>query len=142
VRYSARKVPLTTAGRAASSTDPATWADHATVRDSDAGVGAGFVLNGDGIACIDLDHCLDDGELAAWAAEILASLPPTYTEVSPSGTGLHVWGLATVGTGRKIRRDGTCVEVYDRARYVTVTGRRYGAARSLADIGEVAASLR
>lgn len=115
------KVPLTVTGRNASSTNPETWADFDTVAQSDIGDGFGFVLNGDGIACIDLDHCLVDGRALPWAREILARCPDTYVEVSPSGTGLHIFGFAHVGKGR--RSDG--VEVYDRGRYMTVTGRRY-----------------
>jgi len=115
------KVPLTVTGRNASSTNPATWSDFATVSQSNIGDGVGFVLNGDGIACIDLDHCLVYGRPLPWAREILARCPDTYVEVSPSGTGLHIFGFAHVGKGR--RSDG--VEVYDRGRYMTVTGRRY-----------------
>ena len=125
VRWAASKMPLQVNGRAASSTNPATWAAHADAKAASPGVGVGFVLNGDGVMCIDLDHCVTDGELAPWAAEILASLPPTYTELSPSGTGLHVWGWGFVGRGRKIRRGDVCVELYDRGRYVTVTGKRW-----------------
>ena len=130
VRHSASKMPLQTTGRAASSTDAATWTTYANAKASSVGAGIGFVLNGDGIACIDLDHCIGpDGTLASWAAVILAGLPATYTELSPSGTGLHVWGHASVGRGRKIRRtDGACIELYDRGRYVTVTGKPWGGA--------------
>lgn len=125
------KVPLTVGGRNASSTNPATWSDFATVSESHIGDGVGFVLNGDGIACIDLDHCLVDGRPVVWAREILARCPATYVEVSPSGTGLHIFGFAEVGKGR--RGDG--VEVYDRGRYMTVTGRRYSKfPATLADI--------
>jgi primase-polymerase (primpol)-like protein len=115
------KVPRTVAGRAASSTDPATWSTFDEALASRVGDGLGFVLAADGIACIDLDHCLDGGVLAGWAREILDACGPTYVEVSPSGTGLHVFGRGTVGKGR--RHDGA--ECYDRGRYMTVTGRRF-----------------
>lgn len=136
------KVPVTPFGRVASSTDPSTWRDYATAAAAVAagGVdGVGFVLDGDGIACIDLDHCIrEDGTLEEWAADIVAACPATYVEVSPSGTGLHVFGLAHVGKGR---RSGG-VEVYDRGRYMTVTGRRWASAPCrLSDISAVVASL-
>ena len=115
------KVPLTVTGRNASSTNPETWTDFDSVAQSDIGDGVGFVLNGDGIACIDLDHCLVDGRPVAWAREFLARCPATYVEVSPSGTGLHIFGFANVGKGRR----GNGVEVYDRGRYMTITGRRF-----------------
>ena len=93
---------------------------------------------GDGVACIDLDHCLRDGVLAEWAAPIVEACRGTYIEVSPSGDGLHIFGFAVVGQGR--RRAG--VEVYDRGRYMTVTKRRFRRAPLvLRDISEVVASL-
>jgi primase-polymerase (primpol)-like protein len=137
VRHRA-KVPMTLAGRHASTTDPTTWASYADAAGSDVGDGLGFVFNGDGIAGIDLDHCLTDGVLDSWAQAILDRCPRTYVEVSPSGTGLHIFGRAHVGAGR---RSGG-VEVYDRGRYFTVTGRHFGKpSRKLADITGLIASL-
>lgn len=142
VRRSRKKVPLTTAGRAASSTDPGTWCSYGKARTSKAGVGLGFVLNGDGIACIDLDHCLRGGELAPWAQRILDKLPPTYVEVSPSGTGLHVFGVADFKGGRKIRVDGHAVEIYADRRFIAITGQVFGGMpATLGDISEAIASL-
>lgn len=137
------KVPRTPFGAAASSTNAQTWRDHATATAALAGSdgqldGLGFVLTGDGIACIDLDHCLTDGSLDGWAAEIVARCPGTYIEVSLSGTGLHIFGYATVGHGRR----GEQVEVYDRGRYICITGRCYrGAPRRLSDISGVTATI-
>src|SRR5690606_7470569 len=84
-----RKRPITVKGWPASSTKSSTWSTYAAAVASRAGKGLGFAL-GDGIGCIDLDHCLVDGELAPWAQAILDACPPTYIEVSPSGTGLHI----------------------------------------------------
>lgn len=78
-------------------------------------------MNGDGLACVDLDKCLAGGVLASWAAEIVAAAGRTYVEVSPSGRGLHIWGRAVVGKGFR----GAGFEVYDRGRYLTVTGERW-----------------
>jgi primase-polymerase (primpol)-like protein len=128
VRRDATKAPRTVTGRRASSTNPATWSSYREAVKSRAGVGLGYVLAGDGIVCLDLDHCLKGGRLAPWAQAILDRCPPTYIEVSPSGDGLHVWGLGTVGRGRRVRMDGGQVEVYDRGRYMTITRQRYGQA--------------
>lgn len=142
VRRTVKKVPMTTKGRAASSTDAATWCSYRDAVRSRAGVGVGFVLNGDGIACIDLDHCLSGGRVASWAQRILDRLPATYVEVSPSGDGLHVFGYALVGRGRRVRVDGGQAEIYDRGRYIAVTRDRLsGSPARLADISEVIASL-
>jgi primase-polymerase (primpol)-like protein len=130
VRVSASKVPLRLDGRPASSTDPAAWCSYQAAKLSAVGIGLGFVLNGDGVACVDLDHCLEGGQLVPWAVELLAMLPGTYIEVSPSGTGLHVWGTGFTGAGRRIR-DHRQVEVYGRGRYITVTGERFGGCPSV-----------
>lgn len=105
-------------GRSASSTAPATWATYAAACTSTAGDGLGFVL-GDGVACLDLDHCLVDGVPSPWAAEVLARTPGAYVEVSPGGDGLHVWGLAPEQPGRCRDR----IEAYSVGRYITITGR-------------------
>lgn len=86
----------------------------------------GFVLaQGDGLVCIDLDHCLTGGHLADWARRILDRCPPTFVEVSASGDGLHIFGLGETARGRRIRRGAECVEVYGSGRYIAVTGRRF-----------------
>ena len=146
VRHTGRKMPLSVVGaktRPASSTDPTTWASYSAVCRSTAGVGAGFVLGeADRLVCIDLDHALADGELRPWARRIVDGLPETYIEISPSGTGLHIWGFGSVGRGRRIRRGETAVEVYDRGRYVTVTREPFeGAPSKLADLSKVIAEL-
>ena len=115
------KVPLTVHNFPASSTNPRTWSTFNVAHNSTVGDGLGFALNGDGIACVDLDHCIVDGVLLDWAQAIVDQCAGTYIEISRSGTGLHIFGHATVGTGR--RGDG--VEVYDRGRYIAVTGRRW-----------------
>ncbi|MGI5404110.1 DNA primase [Streptomyces sp. CA-135486] len=142
VRRSATKAPLTTAGRAASSTNRRTWSTHSEASASTAGVGLGFVLSDvDDVVCIDLDHCINPltGRLAPWAAAIIRDAGATYVEVSPSGDGLHIWGRADVRHGRRIRRpDGTAVEIYGTGRYIAMTGRRHGNAPSiLADVSDV-----
>jgi primase-polymerase (primpol)-like protein len=125
-----RKRPITVTGRAASSTDPETWSTYTAAKSATVGHGLGFVL-GDGIACLDLDHCLIDGKPNGLAREVLARVPGAYVEVSPSGDGLHVWGTAPEQPGR--RRDG--FEVYSVGRYITVTGNVFRPGR-LVDLSE------
>lgn len=144
VRRDAAKVPLTAGtGRPASSTAPATWTSHAEAVRSPYGTGLGYVLaDGDDVVVIDLDHCLDGGRLAPWAAEILAACPPTYTEVSPSGTGLHIWGRGRLTRGRRIRRDdGAAIEAYSCGRYIALGHRYHQAPLHLADLTEVLDAL-
>jgi primase-polymerase (primpol)-like protein len=135
VRFDATKRPLQVNGTAASSTNPATWTSHAEAMASTAGVGAGFVLNGDGIVCVDLDHCVRGAQLEPWAAEILADCPATFIERSVSGAGLHVWGLGQVRRGRRVQIDDGGLELYGDKRYIAVTGRRWSTSPAgLADL--------
>ena len=116
------KRPITASGAPASCSDPATWCSHSKAAASKKGDGLGFALNGDGIVCIDLDHCLTDGRLLTpSAAFALMKAPATYIEISPSGDGLHIWGRAKLDAARV--RPG--VEIYGDGRYMTVTGNRW-----------------
>jgi primase-polymerase (primpol)-like protein len=115
------KVPVTVTGGAASSTNAHTWSDFATAQASSVGDGLGFVLAGDGVACIDLDHCIEDGTLSDFAYEVVRACRGTYMEISPSGTGLHIFGLGDLQRG--VRSPG--FEAYSSGRYMTVTGRRF-----------------
>lgn len=144
VRRTERKVPVTVGGTVASSTDPSTWSRYRDAARSTAGVGLGFVLDGDGIVCLDLDHCLDDGTVAGWAQNVLAAAGGTWVEVSPSGRGLHVWGRGRLpdGVGRRLRLGAGTVEVYATGRYIAVTGRTWGdTPRRLGDLQHVIDSL-
>ncbi|MGJ9372255.1 hypothetical protein [Nesterenkonia sp. CF4.4] len=114
------------AGRSASVTKPESWARYSEALHSEAGVGLGFMLGG-GFACIDLDHCFEDGILLPWAAEVVAANPDTFTEISMSGEGLHIFGMLDEAKGDKIR-DGRNIEVYSRERYIALTGNRFNRA--------------
>jgi predicted P-loop ATPase len=111
----------------ASSTDPNTWNGFAegTCSGMNGYDGLGFAFQDSGIVFVDFDHVrnLETGEIAVWAAEIISSLG-SYTEVSPSGTGVHVYTLGKLpgkGLSRKFS-DGSAFEMYDKGRYATVTG--------------------
>ncbi len=109
----------------ASATDESTWStfDEAVSAARQAHLkGVGFVL-GVPYAGIDLDHCRDSesGDIEPWAQEIVDSIR-SYTEISPSGTGLHlIVRGALPANGR--RRTGK-IEMYDGGRYFTITGVR------------------
>jgi primase-polymerase (primpol)-like protein len=130
-----RKRPVTVTGRPASSTDPETWTTFLEAKASTAGTGFGFVLNGDGIAGLDLDHCVTDGVLSPAALAILERLPGTYAELSPSGHGVRLFCRADVARGPRITVDGCALEVYGNGRFLTVTGNRLpGRPSVLADL--------
>ena len=132
------KLPIQVTGTMASSTDPGTWSTYGEALASSSGTGLGFML-GDGIGCIDLDHCIDDdGNLSDLARDVLAVCPPTFVELSQSGRGLHIFGLMPEAPGRN--RGG--VEVYSKARFIAMTGNRYkGSPSVLADLAEIRSML-
>ncbi len=130
----------------ASSTNPATWrtfedaCGHAARFD-----GIGFVFGADDPYCgIDLDHAIDadTGEVDPAALEILRDFP-SYTELSPSGTGLHIICRAELpGRGTRKRYGAIEVEMYDRGRYFTITGNAWqGCPSAVADCQHAAAEL-
>src|SRR5829696_6807830 len=64
--------------------------------------GLGFVFTPEDDLCgVDLDKCLDPetGELEGWAQKVIGELD-SYTEISPSGTGVHVLVRGELPSGR------------------------------------------
>lgn len=118
------KMPINVrTGTAAASNDPGTWSSYteavAMMRAGRAD-GIGFVLTaGTGLVCVDLDGCRnpETGEVAPEARAIVDALD-SYTEISPSGTGLHIWIRATIPGDRN--KTGN-IEMYETGRYMTVT---------------------
>jgi Protein of unknown function (DUF3987)/NrS-1 polymerase HBD domain len=115
--------PLT--GEKANTTNPETWASYSEAveayREHGYG-GIGLVFSKDDPFCgVDLDGCLNPkaGEVKEWAREIIERLD-SYTEISPSGTGIHILVKAELPPGG--RRKGR-IEMYDAGRFFTVTGR-------------------
>lgn len=119
-------------GGNAKSTDPKTWCDfNAAVSGCKKhGLdGIGFVFAGDRqIVGLDLDHVLEDGVVATDYAWII-SAADTYTEISPSGDGLHLFFLGGKPKGatkcKRSQPQGRVVEMYDHDRFFTVTGNVY-----------------
>lgn len=118
------KVPCQPDGKAASTTNPATWNSF----ESCAGAvglsgitGIGFVFSkGAGFTGIDLDKCRDpqSGATEPWALAIINELS-SYTELSQSRTGWHIIVRAVLAPGRN--RAGR-VEMYDSGRFFVMTG--------------------
>lgn len=116
------KLPIDPAtGRAADMSDSATWGtflDAMHRQHQDNLPGLGFVLTADDpYVVVDLDNCCNAG-LVTPAAMTIVEYLDSYTEFSPSGTGLHVWCKGTLPPGK---RNAKPVEMYDAAHYLTVT---------------------
>src|SRR5215212_112186 len=122
------KVPYSVHGGRASSTNPKTWAPFEaaiTYAKERAMSGIGFVFTEDDpFAGIDIDKCrnIETGDIEPWARKIVAAFD-SYTEVSPSGTGLHIFVKATL-PGPNNRKGP--LEMYESSRYFTLTGEHLG----------------
>jgi|APHM01.1.fsa_nt_gi Uncharacterized conserved protein len=80
--------------------------------------GIGFVFTPkDSIVGIDLDYCISDDQLEPNAQDIVNQID-SYTELSPSGNGLHI--LLEGDLPGSVSQDD--IEMYDIKRYFTVTG--------------------
>ncbi|MFB6217881.1 MAG: hypothetical protein ABEH77_01690 [Halobacteriaceae archaeon] len=122
------KIPVNPhTGERAKANDPDTWGPFDTAKayhentdtDSD---GLGFMFAPeDSIVGVDIDDARnsDSGRPTDTATDIVRSLD-SFTEVSPSGTGYHVYVVGTLPDDAK-NRSGK-VEIYDGKRFFTVTG--------------------
>ena len=80
----------------------------------------------------DLEHVIDEaGTLTPQAREIVGKLD-SYTEVSPSGTGLHIFVLAPGADITRHRKKDYFLEIYSTRRYFTVTGKVMGGIKPIA----------
>ena len=89
------------------------------------GVGVCISMD-DPFVAVDIDDCRDPitGKLKKYAIGIMMTLN-SYTEVSPSGTGIHIIARGSLPILGRVNKD-TKVEMYDAARFFTVTGQRIG----------------
>lgn len=67
---------------------------------------------------IDLDNCVQDGVILPWAQNIINRLN-SYSELSPSESGVHIYVEAIKTTGRCKKGN---IEIYVKGRFLTVTG--------------------
>lgn len=152
-----RKVPVNPhTGGNASHSDRETWGtlEEALRRHQEDGLdGVGIVLGG-GLGGVDLDGCRDPetGELTDWA-ESYIEMFASYSEVSPSGTGVKVLALAapdrlpasTVPMNEALTdRKRPALECYVSDRYFTITGKPlngYGEIRETPEAWEQVAQV-
>lgn len=146
-------------GRDGKSTDCSTWCDFNTALEGAVKYaldGVGYVFVKESFICgIDIDTCRDPetGALSVQAQEIVDSLD-SYTEISPSGFGVHIYvevaegfsldgfkkngiKMPPNGIERYVTKDGKQVkkepeiEFYTEGRYFTVTGNAIGTQRTI-----------
>jgi len=135
------KVPFQVNGVEGDSTDPAKWTTYAEVveaynKDEHGFAGIGFTFDPlDPYSGVDLDHCINaDGTIKPKAKAILDKLN-SYSEISPSGTGVKVFLKAknpvNIRTksdkfkqGFESKKPDLEIEIYYGYRFFTLTGNR------------------
>lgn len=133
------KVPFNPrTGKGAKSNDPSTWGTYGEAlaryqRYPKRYAGLGFIFSeGTGIFGIDLDGCVSNDRVSPWASKIMDRFP-TYTEISPSGTGVKMFGIGEVPKDCrlrvKVKVEPVCsktpgLEIYGRLRLFCFTGLR------------------
>lgn len=117
-------IPLLKGWKRAKSTDPSTWRSFDKAQSAfDTGRYAGIgrvIEESDHRVGIDMDGCRDPetGQISPEAWEIIETLD-SYSEISPTGTGIKIWVEAE---SLKFAHIKPGLEIYPRGRYFTVTG--------------------
>ena len=127
------KVPVSAVtGKNASCADSSTWCTFETAiayaDANDLGIGYQFSA-ADDIVCIDIDHCIIGKGIDDNRIKNILKEANSYCEVSPSGTGVHIYVRGTWDSERYGNKanlgDGMAIEVYNERRYFTVTGYKH-----------------
>jgi len=115
-------------GYQGSHSNPAHWSSYdqaITAAAAYAAAGLGFVFSEyDPYSSIDLDGCRDKdtGAIAPWAERIIR-MCDSYTEISPSETGVKIWVRGTLpATLKKAFGPHVGIGVYSKQRYFTLMG--------------------
>jgi hypothetical protein len=136
-------------GRPAKTNDSTTWGQFSAAERMQGVDGVGLALHGlPQLAALDLDGCRDKGtgRIATWAKR-LCERAQSYTEITPSGTGLRILGIAdgvlpTIKTLPRGERQQVEVFCGGAAKYVTVTfARLHSYPPGLEDISAVVREL-
>lgn len=123
------KIPFNAeTGEFAKSNDKSTWSSYETAVNAEGVDGIGFFFEPPYLG-IDIDKIDDDlhryrhGDKLDNIVSEFNEAFKSYTEVSPSGTGLHIIVKGKIPGNR--RRKGN-IEMYDSGRFFTMTGKRIG----------------
>jgi hypothetical protein len=112
--------------RPASTADPCTWSTYDQATSITNADGVGFVFtSGDPYFGIDLDDCVVSGQLHSVAQDVVTRLD-TYTEISPSGTGVKAIGRGKLSLDRHRTTStgwGGRFECYDQNQFFAITGK-------------------
>lgn len=113
------KIPYQLDGTPARSNDSRTWTTYEAASQAKNWDGIGLMFSEPYLG-IDLDKCITSSGIEEWAHRVVTEVN-SYTEVSPSGKGLHIICRGELPT---INRRGRA-EIYGRGRFFTMTGKVY-----------------
>ena len=119
--------PINKTDYKASTASPSTWGHFDelwTYYDTLGGYsGVAFVISAnDPYTGIDLDHCVDqEGNIEPWAQNIIDRLD-SYTEISPSGTGIRIFVKGEKPGSRCRTGQFPNFEIYNQLRLLSLTG--------------------
>lgn len=120
------KVPFNAIADApASSTNPDTWCDFDSAKsavENGKYDGIGFVFNDNGIVGIDIDCGFEEGGAITPTALDIIMTCVSYTELSRSGRGVHIFLKGKLPFKGKNNLNG--VEIYQDGRYFITTGKQ------------------
>lgn len=137
-----RKLPFQTNGRGADAGNPKTWTTFEAACAAKGFDGVGFEFQPPYFG-VDLDHVIDaEGNLDQEAAQVV-DLMNSYTELSMSGTGLHIICKGDL-PGHSCKRKlpgGRVFELYHEKRYFIVTGKPYGELKPVREASQEGAEL-
>lgn len=115
------KIPCDSFGNSRTIHDHTNWRSLAVARQSAQRLG--FVITPPYVFIdVDAAYSMATGLWSDLARDVLATFPDAYTEVSQSGTGLHVIFRGTLPPGHRTQRKGLKLEVYTTGRFVALTG--------------------
>jgi hypothetical protein len=85
------------------------------------GLGIMFANN---LCGIDIDGCIENGMMIGPAKDII-DIMDSYTEYSPSGTGIHILFFGSIKTGKNFYKKNSTlgIEIYNTGRFFTFTGK-------------------
>lgn len=126
------KVPYCSKINKASSTNSQTWRTYdacATALDNGSNdfSGVGIILHDSRLLCIDIDHVLEDRKVKSPQEDAIQSLlkiSNTFTEISQSGTGLHLF-FALTEPFTPLANKKAPFEIYSKGRFIATTGNSY-----------------
>lgn len=126
-----KKIPINPKSlKGADSTNPQCWSNfNIAYNRFSAGKadGIGFMFSNSPYVGVDIDHCINENGIMSKEAQEIVNRLNSYTEYSPSGTGIHI--ICKVQEGFNIegnKNTSKGIEIYTHSRYFTMTGNTLG----------------